>query len=312
MGFHFAGFALTPSAFPQNWDWYHNDFIGAGQYKGNTWRSTDGGDTWDIVSQIIPGLDNTKFLSNGACTYTITAEGSTVAIGIFSDWNDVVVFKSTDNGSNWNPLTVRDFPDALENYKSCDGCGYDSLTIGYIDTLAPESLAIFTSDGFGSVLIDQTGKVHVWFGRMYVIDNDSVAAGPYYYPTMNGLCYWNESRATDSIDIITGAFDYDGDNALGIASNDDVGPYFNSLSSFPTTGLGDDGTIYLAYSALHELYRSSGGEVDNFFRHVYLMKSEDGGDNWGPAIDIIDTPYVQDLFFAFVPAPHLHKTFAAL
>ncbi|MEP7377168.1 MAG: ThuA domain-containing protein [Chitinophagaceae bacterium] len=40
MGFHFAGFALTPSAFPQNWDWYHNQFIGSGQYKGNTWRPT--------------------------------------------------------------------------------------------------------------------------------------------------------------------------------------------------------------------------------------------------------------------------------
>ncbi|MEO5681039.1 MAG: ThuA domain-containing protein [Chitinophagaceae bacterium] len=38
MGFHFAGFALTPSAVPQNWRWYHNDFVGAGQYKGNTWR----------------------------------------------------------------------------------------------------------------------------------------------------------------------------------------------------------------------------------------------------------------------------------
>jgi|SRR5688572_18013057 len=40
MGFHFAGFALTPSAYIQNWDWYHNEFIGAGQYKGNTWRPT--------------------------------------------------------------------------------------------------------------------------------------------------------------------------------------------------------------------------------------------------------------------------------
>jgi uncharacterized protein len=40
MGFHFAGFALTPSAYPQNWDWYHREFIGADQYKGNTWRPT--------------------------------------------------------------------------------------------------------------------------------------------------------------------------------------------------------------------------------------------------------------------------------
>jgi hypothetical protein len=40
MGFHFAGFALTPSVYPQNWDWYHNEFIGAGSYKSNTWRPT--------------------------------------------------------------------------------------------------------------------------------------------------------------------------------------------------------------------------------------------------------------------------------
>jgi hypothetical protein len=40
MGFHFSGFALTPSDYPQNWDWYHQDFLGSGQYKGNTWRPT--------------------------------------------------------------------------------------------------------------------------------------------------------------------------------------------------------------------------------------------------------------------------------
>jgi len=40
MGFHFAGFALTPSKYQQNWDWYHNEFIGAGQFKSNTWRPT--------------------------------------------------------------------------------------------------------------------------------------------------------------------------------------------------------------------------------------------------------------------------------
>lgn len=40
MGFHFAGFALTPSKYPQNWDWYHNQFLGAGSYKSNTWRPT--------------------------------------------------------------------------------------------------------------------------------------------------------------------------------------------------------------------------------------------------------------------------------
>jgi hypothetical protein len=40
MGFHFAGFALTPSKYPQNWDWYHNEFLGGGAYVSNTWRPT--------------------------------------------------------------------------------------------------------------------------------------------------------------------------------------------------------------------------------------------------------------------------------
>ncbi len=40
LGFHFAAFALSPSAYPQNWDWYHNTFLGSGQYGSNTWRPT--------------------------------------------------------------------------------------------------------------------------------------------------------------------------------------------------------------------------------------------------------------------------------
>ena len=38
MGFHFSAFALTPSDFPQNWDLYHNVFLGSGQYVSNIWR----------------------------------------------------------------------------------------------------------------------------------------------------------------------------------------------------------------------------------------------------------------------------------
>jgi hypothetical protein len=40
MGFHFAAFALTPSSYPQDWDWYHQTFLGSGGYGSNTWRPT--------------------------------------------------------------------------------------------------------------------------------------------------------------------------------------------------------------------------------------------------------------------------------
>lgn len=38
LGFHFAGFALTPSDFPDDWPWYHHAFLGSGSYVSNTWR----------------------------------------------------------------------------------------------------------------------------------------------------------------------------------------------------------------------------------------------------------------------------------
>nr|WP_199002220.1 ThuA domain-containing protein [Flavobacterium sp. ASV13] len=40
IGFHFSAFALNDSAYPQNWNWYHNTFLGSGEYGSNTWRPT--------------------------------------------------------------------------------------------------------------------------------------------------------------------------------------------------------------------------------------------------------------------------------
>jgi hypothetical protein len=40
MGFHFAGFALGKSAYPADWPWYHDTFLGSGEYASNTWRPT--------------------------------------------------------------------------------------------------------------------------------------------------------------------------------------------------------------------------------------------------------------------------------
>lgn len=40
MGFHFAAFALDNSAYPDDWPWYQNKFLGCGAYKSNTWRPT--------------------------------------------------------------------------------------------------------------------------------------------------------------------------------------------------------------------------------------------------------------------------------
>ncbi|MBO9585342.1 MAG: ThuA domain-containing protein [Flavobacterium sp.] len=40
IGFHFSAFALNNSTYPQDWNWYHNTFLGSGEYGSNTWRPT--------------------------------------------------------------------------------------------------------------------------------------------------------------------------------------------------------------------------------------------------------------------------------
>ncbi|WP_433763373.1 ThuA domain-containing protein [Flavobacterium ginsenosidimutans] len=40
IGFHFSAFALNDSSYPQDWNWYHNTFLGSGEYGSNTWKPT--------------------------------------------------------------------------------------------------------------------------------------------------------------------------------------------------------------------------------------------------------------------------------
>lgn len=64
MGFHFSAFALTPSAYNQDWDWYHNTFLGSGQYKSNTWRPTKATlKVEDSSHPVVQGLGSTMTAS---------------------------------------------------------------------------------------------------------------------------------------------------------------------------------------------------------------------------------------------------------
>lgn len=265
------------------------------------YRSTDGGATWDKQNVIIPGLDSSNYTGFSADTYTIDASGNTVAIGVFlpQSWNDVRLYKSSDNGENWSEIVVLDFPDTVEGYDPAPGNSYTVDDIP-LDTLAPNELAVLTNDGFGSVLIDANGQAHVWFGRMYVMDDNYTDSTYWVYPGTNGILYWKESFGADNPRIITGALDYDGDEAIGISSLGEIAPYGAAcISSFPVTGMDANGTIYLAYTALHELYKTNIGVDDEFYRHLYIMKSTDGGETWGDPHELTAPPYIEDFLVEF-------------
>ncbi len=253
-------------------------------------RSPDGGDTWDVQDFVIPGLDLANYGSTLACTYVIDAHENTVAIAVFNNWADCAVFKSTDNGDTWEEFKVIDFPLPLDYVADT---GYDA-SIVTSHPGQPDPLAIFTSNGNGSVLVDNSGDVHVWLCNQFVIDSDLTNATTEYYPGSNGmaadadlvgLSYWNEylqgtlpvTIARMSDDNLNGSIDLTG----GLPEY-----WGNGFLSFPQAAVEEDNNLYVVYSAIAEGFKSE--LSNNHYRHVYVLKSDDGGTNWTAPIDLIN------------------------
>lgn len=286
----------------QNGDYIHvigittDSAFGGVRYEGMNphllyYRSPDQGQTWDQIDIIIPGID--KFFYDGisAQGYAIDAKDNYVAIGIFNSWGDLAVFKSDDYGSTWAKHVVLDFP--VDRHDDASDYTFDDLYNS--DFSGPDSLAIFTNDESGAVLIDNNGLVHVFFGEMYVID-ETGTTGYSFYPGWSGLRYWNETFGVDSTNLIADLVDVNGNDSLDVGANE-FGTYSTCLTSHPSVGIDDDNNIYLTYMGLTEEHRNM--TQMQHYRHVYLIKSEDGGATWTEPYDMINADFYDPEFIPF-------------
>lgn len=258
------------------------------------WRSTDGGASWDVVDLVIPGLDSNYYHSISAEAYTVEANGETVAIAILEPWGDIAVFKSDDNGDTWVRHLINDFP--LDKW---DGTPYAYTDIP-ADPNAPDSISMFTTDGTGSLAIDDDGKVHLFFGEMYVFGLQDSAR--YLHLGTNGIGYWNEDLG--EVVTIAGAEDHDGDQIVTVGGDIGAYRYTNSAAAtMPTASIDDEGNIYLIYSAFHEAFLNVDGLT---YRHIFILKSEDGGQTWSAPYDLVneeitDSPEFIEASFPSLP-----------
>jgi hypothetical protein len=251
------------------------------------YRSQDGGNTWDIQDMQLPTLDSTKFNGFSGDNYAIEAKGDTIVVAYFGGWDDSVLLKSTDNGNTWNSTVFLDFP--VDKYVTDSGLDLDGD--GIMDT-------VYTTDGYGSLLLDNNGSAHVFFGNMRLLDASLSDGSSSYFFGTNGLIYWNENMGADDyannpiVDpslwysskpkMIASSQDLDGDGFLNFV---DYPAYYSSISSMPSSGIDSSGNIYVSYSALME-------NIDNGsqnFRHINLITSPDNGTNWSCPIDL--TPW---------------------
>ncbi|NUQ24795.1 MAG: T9SS type A sorting domain-containing protein [Saprospiraceae bacterium] len=253
------------------------------------YRSPDGGQTWDVTDGIIPGLDSTNYAFGRADAYYIDARGDVVAIGIFNQWNDLRVFKSDDGGDTWTSSVVLEFP--LEKYNIDDGYTTADLLN---DPNAPDTLAILTNDETGTVIVDEGGLVHCFFGLMYVQDADTTDGNWSYFPATDGLAYWNETRGENNAIVAASALDLNGNDTLDIAGIANIALYFTSITSQPSAGIDANGNIYLVYSAVMEGAQFLNTEDNQHYRHMFVTVSSDYGETWSAPYDLINADIMTD------------------
>lgn len=249
-------------------------------------RSTDGGATWDLSEILLPNEDTSIVSGFSADTYAIHARGNRIAIASFGDLQDSYVWISDDNGATWTQRIIWDFP--IDNYEI--DMGTDIELDGIQDT-------ILSSDGAGAVYIDATGTIHAAFGTMFYTDDLGVIDSSYsYFPLAGSIAYWNENMLDPAAEVLEIGTSIDLDPAIP-AGITEVGQYGNSgTASHPQFAEAADGTIFCSFQAVNEAF-FNGAE---YLRHIYAVKSDDGGATWTTPSDI--TPDIPEDGYEYVYA----------
>lgn len=245
-------------------------------------RSQDGGATWDKQHVILPGMGSSNYLWLSADEY-VWAEprGNTIAFLVSDHWHDMFVMKSTDNGDNWQKITVWEHPYPFFDW---------DITIT-TDT-------VWSPDGTADIAIDNNGDVHVVCGLMRVT-HDQPGTNFSFFPYTDGIAYWNENRppftapdqhdALDAIDVLVPDYNLIGwtqdINNNGQMDFVDIYSYRSGgISGMPELSIDEYNNVFLVYASTTEGYDN--GSVN--YKHLWARGSNDGGVTWGNFIDLND------------------------
>lgn len=231
--------------------------------------SSDNGANWDTTDMVLPGISPANgYVKMTADAYAIDAKDSIVAIMAGGSTNDAVLWKSMDYGQTWETTTVLNI--GIKGYNWTD-----ETHITDIDGDG-EGDTIVTHDEAYEMIIDNDGVVHVWMGKMVIVDNDQTALWG-YFPYDAGMIYWNETMGEDNAEIIEEAVikDLNGDQQFANDLGADLPGYGPMLISMPGAAYdSESGKIYLVYSAPVENSDIEGDPSDpsaESYRDLYGM-----------------------------------------
>lgn len=312
------------------------DSTSSGLYEGLYfpllyWRSTDGGDTWDIQDYIIPGLTAEEFGGSGPDQYSIDADenGNVVILSTRRD-NDVILLKSTDNGDigSWTHQFVYDFP--LDSIGYTIGQPYTLDDIGGVNPRGPatffeepgltDSMAFAIPESSGSVVLDENGMAHVAYTE-YFISALEENGNPVFWPLVSNIIYWNETFPADSLNWVNtsrSGLDVDQSGVLDYQQSDADG--FGRFAGDvvigePSIAIVDD-KVVIAYRQVMENYYKETSE--QHYSHIMMTGSIDNGETWKFPYDVNNMdlaffpPLVETSNYCFPNIAHISENNVAV
>lgn len=239
------------------------------------YRSLDGGSSWDIQHYQFEGMTSDEILSMGGDRYAFAEpKGDTLAFVVGSKWHDFMLYKSENNGEDWEMTIIWEHPYPLFDF---------NVTV--TDTF------YCTDDGF-SVALDNEGKAHVVFGLTRV---GHFEVGDTYtaYPFIDGVGYWNEDmppfESSDPLNtlkpdnlvvdetLVAWTQDVNGNGEWDVIGTvESLGNYRLGISSMPQLHIDENNVMYLVYSSVTETFQTD----DQNYRHLWMRVSYDNGSTW--------------------------------
>ncbi len=234
-------------------------------------RSTDGGQSWDYQSVMLPGYDSTRTLGSSPEAYAIDAEDTTLAIIYGGIDKDVTLWKSTNNGTTFQ----KTFIDSAIYAPTID-------STNTTDTLE-------SNDGAVTVVVAPANKiVHVAYSTVLIKKNG-------FLPGTAKLIYWND-KAKQKITIPIFISDVDGpQNGGNNNSKWDIAKFTTNLNnpmaaSPPSARYGnralltipsiaiDGNNVFILFSLVCDADSTPDGRS---FRDIWVVASQDGGVSFG-------------------------------
>ncbi|MCF8302458.1 MAG: T9SS type A sorting domain-containing protein [Bacteroidales bacterium] len=270
--------ALTPPIANQGSP--YEDLDGALLY----YRSTDGGQTWEDEHRIIDGISSDYYAGFSGDTYAwIDSEGDDIAFLVGDNWVDFMLMQSHDGGETWEKTVIWEHPYPM----------WDPNNPTPTDTF-------YCVDGSFHGAYDANGKIHVTFGINRAMYEDG-AAGPSWFPFVEGIGYWNEDRESfsDNVDALSPYTGSDPDSEMEYLHNligwvpdlngngtwvddlvnpeiDGIGTYYLGPASMPQIVVDENNTISIVFSAVCEERATQ----NQNYRQLFATASPDGGTTW--------------------------------